>query len=618
MKIQVYRYLKLVNHNCTYYYSHDTDAYKKILGYEHKIIFENLNNNHFKAILFEYYDSINSIHSNPVDISDICDLRNFIILYTYFQLKTIPSNILKLCNLKILNLSHNNLIEIPINIINLINLEELYVHNNNLSTISDSLYRLPKLQILNLSHNNLTEISDNISNLTTLIELNLAHNKLSKLPKNIAKLNDLEILNVAHNIITKIDFNISNMSNLREFNIESNNLCEINYNLTHKTLFLKNNNLKSIDLSNTHISDIPEWVLEHTSIKELYLDDNKISTLSDNINVLQQLQKISISNNLLENINLKQSTKITSLYADTNKLKDVKLPSLLNRIDLSDNKLELFPKDILTCSQLEILHLNMNLIQSIPDSINKLNALRELNICNNPINTLPSTLCECLKLKYLLTDYEVQLHLTVELLKNIVEPNKLRNTKIHYASIYDDKENIHNVSLHKSVLQSIENIMNHSTYIDFELLIEKIISNQTLTNEAKSILIEYSFDTEVHPVIHIKFIDLLHYVYNIIEQFDLTIQHEIFLIMHVEMEETLCKCFSAKLSHLVNCLNGFSPLVKISIPESYQIADIIENERKKMGSSYNIKRHRQLVKNELTDRAYEDAVIEQWVSYIEE
>ena len=93
---------------------------------------------------------------------------------------------------------------------------------------------------------------------------------------------------------------------------------------------------------------------------------------------------------------------------------------------------------------------------------------------------------------------------------------------------------------------------------------------------------------------------------------------EIKRVLNIEMNDSVCKCFTGRISRLVNCLNGFDELVNIQISENEQIAQIIELERKKLeNNKYDICTHKQNVKNRLLELNYEISVINEWIKYIE-
>ena len=73
------------------------------------------------------------------------------------------------------------------------------------------------------------------------------------------------------------------------------------------------------------------------------------------------------------------------------------------------------------------------------------------------------------------------------------------------------------------------------------------------------------------------------------------------------------------MSRLINCLNGFDPLVNIQIADNEQIAQIIKVVRVGLEreNKYELKLHKKLVIEQLIERNYDNAVIEEWVSHIE-
>ena len=50
---------------------------------------------------------------------------------------------------------------------------------------------------------------------------------------------------------------------------------------------------------------------------------------------------------------------------------------------------------------------------------------------------------------------------------------------------------------------------------------------------------------------------------------------EILAIMNTEMNDADCKCFTGKMSRLINCLNGYDNRVSITMAENDQIGNII-------------------------------------------
>ena len=104
---------------------------------------------------------------------------------------------------------------------------------------------------------------------------------------------------------------------------------------------------------------------------------------------------------------------------------------------------------------------------------------------------------------------------------------------------------------------------------------------------------------------------------TITKDFNIDTQQEIKSILNDEMKETMCKCFTGRMSRIINCLNGFSDLVQIEIKEESQIGNIIVLVRDRLMDNYSVEQHKEEVIIELEEREYSNDIIEEWVSYIE-
>ena len=81
------------------------------------------------------------------------------------------------------------------------------------------------------------------------------------------------------------------------------------------------------------------------------------------------------------------------------------------------------------------------------------------------------------------------------------------------------------------------------------------------------------------------------------------------------MSESICKCFTGRLSRLINCLNGFDERVCIQISNNDQIGNIIVMIIAK-NKDKNITEQKTLCKVELLSRGYELNIIDEWIDYI--
>ena len=128
---------------------------------------------------------------------------------------------------------------------------------------------------------------------------------------------------------------------------------------------------------------------------------------------------------------------------------------------------------------------------------------------------------------------------------------------------------------------------------------------------------EYKNSKDIYSALNITFEELLLYVFNRIEINEH--KDEIKRVLNTEMTESVCKCFTGRMSRLINCLNGFDPLVNIQIANNEQIGQVIHAVRVNLEreNKYEIELHKKLVREELRERKYDESVIEEWVSHIE-
>jgi hypothetical protein len=198
-----------------------------------------------------------------------------------------------------------------------------------------------------------------------------------------------------------------------------------------------------------------------------------------------------------------------------------------------------------------------------------------------------------------------------------IPPNLVRrlNGIKNGQNIYKDGQNVHNHNIQESIRISVNNILKiKPTLTDTTDL---ILTDTILTNDTKEILMEYKNCKDIYSALNITFDELLLYVFNRIEINEH--KDEIKRVLNVEMTDSVCKCFTGRMSRLINCLNGFDPLVNIQIAGNEQIGQVIEVIRVNLerDNKYEIELHRKLVREQLIERKYDEDVIEEWVSHIE-
>ena len=107
------------------------------------------------------------------------------------------------------------------------------------------------------------------------------------------------------------------------------------------------------------------------------------------------------------------------------------------------------------------------------------------------------------------------------------------------------------------------------------------------------------------------------YVFNRIEINEH--KDEIKRILNTEMTDSICKCFTGRMSRLINCLNGFDELVNIKIADNEQISQIIIAIKNELENEniYDVDLHKRMAIERLINMKHDISVINEWVANIE-
>jgi hypothetical protein len=310
----------------------------------------------------------------------------------------------------------------------------------------------------------------------------------------------------------------------------------------------------------------------------------------------------------------------------------------LKVLNLEYNKLTELPKEIGNLTQLIVLHLGYNELNDIPKEIGNMTQLRNLHLYNNELTKIPKQIGNLTQLIELNINVNILTELPLEIInlmsldhfsyyhnpiENILHPiinrflNRLNdrfvnrlNNKNRQNTIYNDVQNVHSSSIQQSIKDSIFNLMkNYNDKYQLNYLV-----NPILTKKTKEGLIEYSNCKEVHSIMNITFEELLKAVFIEIETLEQENQKSVLEILNQEMDDSICKCFTGRISRLVNCLSGFSDKVSIKISSNEEISNIIITLKSKINDVDELKK---AIKDEMTERGYDEATINEWVSYVE-
>ncbi|XP_049311181.1 leucine-rich repeat-containing protein 57 [Bactrocera dorsalis] len=171
------------------------------------------------------------------------------------------------------------------------------------------------LKTLDLSENRFERLPDELGHFTLVKHLNLSGNKLIELPDVIGELTKLEVLLVMNNYLTKIPKTLSNCNNLKTVNLTNNQIKEF------PTMLCGLKHLDVLDLSRNKITIVPAEV-GTLYMTELNLNQNQISTLSEEIATCPKLKVLRLEENCLQanafTPRILKESKICNLSVDGN------------------------------------------------------------------------------------------------------------------------------------------------------------------------------------------------------------------------------------------------------------------------------------------------------------
>ena len=416
---------------------------------------------------------------------------------------------------------------------------------------------------LDLTYNNITQLPIEIVQLTRITTLSLAYNKLTQLPGEIGQLTQLTTLYLQNNNLTQVPVEIGQLAQLT-------------------TLYLCNNKL-------THL---PVEIGQLAQLTILYLSNNNLTQVPVEIGQLAQLITLNLCNN-----------KLTHLPVEIGQLIQ------LGILYLSNNKLTHLPVEIGHLTQLHTLYLRDNNITQLPVEIGNLSRLTTLYLQNNKLTHLPVEIGHLIQLTSLyLSDNPVE-NLLNPIIQRVIQ--RIEN-RPNGNTIYSDTQNVHSSSIQQSIRDSINNLMN-AFIVDYPLT---YLDWSVLNQKTKEIITEYIDCNDIHTMLNITFKELFTAVVIEMDKLSPDLQIEIQKRMNEEMQDSECKCFTGRISRLVNCLCGYSDKVKIQISENEEINNIISviMSKRELKTIEMLKKEVNLA---LTERGYADEKIAEWLEYVE-
>ena len=312
----------------------------------------------------------------------------------------IPKGIYQLNNLKLLDMSGNNISEIDGNLIKgLSSLVELDLSKNKIKYLPNNIQFLPFLEVLKVSNNQLLELPEELGILTRLKKLFLNENSLQFLPRNIfSKMIGLEEIYLYKNQLEDICDSSSsifdNMKHLKFLDIHSNHLTIFNiftempmldslllsYNQIQQINGIdKLNNLTNLDLNNNKISEFPLDILKLKKLSTLNLQNNDLNSIPNTLGLMNNLIRLNIEGNPLKRLVGKMRN------CTTEELKNY-LKSRITEQDLDNTPMT--KEDLYDINDVKD-NLNNQIMQNI---YNNGLMMKEMNLKNIPIEEMQNSI----------------------------------------------------------------------------------------------------------------------------------------------------------------------------------------------------------------------------------
>jgi Leucine-rich repeat (LRR) protein len=469
------------------------------------------------------------------------------------------------------------------------------------------LTNLPNLQHLNCSHNKITTIEG--LELPNLQRLDCFYNQITTIEG--LDLPNLQRLDCHHNQIMEIEG--LNLPKLQEL------YCNLNQITTIEGLELPN--LQGLNCSHNQITEIKG--LELPNLHQLYCNSNQITKIEKL--QLPNLQYLNCSSNQTTKIEGLQLPKLQGLNCEYNQITEIEGLDLPNLQILQCSYNRITTIEGLELPNLHQLYCSNNQITEIEGL--KLPNLQVLSCSENQITTIEGLELPNLQLLYC---YRNQITTLAFMLPNnfrclyyignpveYIAPNIQRflNRSKTSQGVYNDSQNVHNHHVQECVRKSISQLIGlKPTIVNVR---DYIVNDSVLTETVKQVLMEYMDDTTVHSVVQVTFEELLRCMLSVADTH--VESSEIKRILNDEMMDSQCKCYTGRMSRLINCLNGYSDCVSIHISDSEQIGNIIQIEKLKLEEQnmYSVEKHREVVIGELESRNISKEVIAEWVGFIE-
>uniref|UniRef100_A0A182X0G1 Uncharacterized protein n=1 Tax=Anopheles quadriannulatus TaxID=34691 RepID=A0A182X0G1_ANOQN len=296
-------------------------------------------------------------------------------LYDSLQMFSISRNLMKqfhlalfnpFGSLQLLEVKHNGMMSVRDGFSSVAYLS-LALTKNKLKTLDLCKWNVPNMIILKLDYNNLSTIPTCLENLVNVTVLNLAHNQVTHATiQNFAQMKRLRELVLSFNSLTTFTLNSSEYpASLETVELESNNLTELDL-----SFIPGGTNISELILADNEVNKLV--IDEYNTIAELTVSVSKLAAIPQSIGNLKAALTIAITSCPIETLNIE-------MFCDLSKLQILNLEAnrIRNIVNSATTNCSLY-------ESLKTLSISQNMLKQLNlDPFNHLAKLQRLNAKHN-------------------------------------------------------------------------------------------------------------------------------------------------------------------------------------------------------------------------------------------
>jgi Leucine-rich repeat (LRR) protein len=256
----------------------------------------------------------------------------------------------------------------------------------------------------------------------------------------------------------------------------------------------------------------------------------------------------------------------------------------------------------------EKMTLSNNKLPELPAEMGEMRNLKTVCVRNNKLRTFPPQLANLTRLTgFTHSDNEI------EYIPPPFQRLLDRVNQRHGNQVYHDSQNVHNSDVQRSFLATLQKLFGTKPELNLEQTINEILDNPVLTEKSKKAIADFTSIKEVHSVANVSYGDLLTAVWDRVRKNPA--KDEICKVMNSDLNDSICVCFTGRITRLVNALNGFDPDVVIQISSNEQLSNLVLKIRNQYKE---VEDQKKALVEAMKERGFGQDEIDEWCAYLDE